>query len=418
MTRTQRTLLYVGSGLVTGIAIAMIVLFTMSRTQFGMERVRLLAIDWLTERVDGTVHVGSIGGRGLLGGVTLREFYITDKHGRPFMRMDSVTLSYNWRTLARGEIVLENAVLYHPEIALEKLPGDTIWNYQHVFPDRSEPGVVQGPRRLIMFSDARVVNGTATVRMPFELDPVVETERMVIDTFPGGYARVMLFDSLHGQLSRVIWESPAEKGRLVDIRSMRGRAFVWRDPAHITGARGTVTLRDSIVAFDLPDIRLPTSRGSVAGRVIMEEGLNFYDVRADMQSFNFSDLTWLYPRLPESGGGSGTLLIQSQRPRGILWLARNVKLAAPGTRVAGSFGVVTGADSLYFTNVDLRASPLDLDLIQNMLPERLPLDGLLVGTVEVKGLSSLETKGDIYLPARNRSPRTATAVPVYEWSGS
>ena len=29
-----------------------------------------------------------------------------------------------------------------------------------------------------MFSDARVVNGTATVRMPFEPDPDVETERM------------------------------------------------------------------------------------------------------------------------------------------------------------------------------------------------------------------------------------------------
>jgi hypothetical protein len=385
--RKRRALAYMVAGLATGLLIAFLVVMTMTRSQVGMERVRGFAVGWLTERVDGEVHIGRIGGRGLLGGVTLHDFYIIDKRGRPFTRIDSVTLSYNWRTLMRGEIVIERATLYDAELYFEQLPGDTLWNYQSVFPDRSKPGETQGPRRLIMIRNARVVNGRAVVRIPYEYPAEASEadERTVVDTLPGGYAKVMRFDSLYGELSRVLWESPVETGRLFDIRSLRGRGFVWREPMHVTGMRGTVTIRDTIVAFDIPDVRLPASRASMLGRVVMEEGMNFFDVRVDARDFKFRDLNWLYPRLPENGGGTGTLRIQSQRPNGILWLATNTRLAAPGTRMAGSFGIVTGADSLYFTNVDLRASPLDLELIQTILPRRLPLDGLLVGTVEVKG---------------------------------
>ncbi|MGQ0815206.1 MAG: translocation/assembly module TamB domain-containing protein, partial [Gemmatimonadota bacterium] len=400
MTRTQRALVYVVAGIATGLLVALMAVLAMSRTEFGMERARRFAIGWLAERVDGEVQVGSIGGRGLLGGLTLRDMHIIDKRGRPFMRIDSAIIAYNWRTLARGQIVIEHATLFNPEIYFEQLPGDSIWNYQHVFPDRRQPGAAAGPPRLIRFDEARVVNGSAVVRIPFEsaTELAEAGERTVIDTVPGGFAKVMRFDSLHGELSRVIWESPIEPGRLFDVRTMRGRGFVWREPMHVTGLRGTITIRDTVVAFDVPDFRLPSSRAGVVGRVVMEEGMNFFDVRVDMRNVAFRDLDWLYPRLPDNGGGTGVLRIQSQRPRGILWLVTDTRLAGPGTRLAGSFGVVTGADSLYFTNVDLRASPLNLDLIQQIVPNKLPIDGLLVGTVEVEGgLSSLDTRGDLQI---------------------
>lgn len=399
MTRKQRLFVYVAAGLATGLLVAGILIYSISRTELGMERARLFALSWLTERVDGEVKIGRISGRGLLRGVTMADVHIIDKRGRPFMRLDSAIVSYNWRTLIGGDVVIENATLFNPQIYFEQLPGDSIWNYQHVFPDRGE-GRRKAPRRLILFTNARVMNGTAIVRIPYETraDAAEATRRDVVESVPGGLAKVMRFDSLYGQLPRVVWESPIEPGRLFDVRSLRGRGFVWRDPLHVSNLRGTVTLRDTIVAFDMPDVRMQSTRASVVGRVVMEEGMNFFDVRVDSRSFAFNDLHWLYPRLPSSGGGSGVLRIQSQRPRGILWLATDTRLVAPGTRLAGSFGVVTGADSLYFTNVDLRASPLNLELIQDMLPKRLPLDGLLVGTVEVKGgLSSLDTRGDVQL---------------------
>ena len=398
MKRNARIVTYILAGLAVGLLVSGLFLYTLSRTQFGMERVRRFAIGWLDDQVEGEIHIGSFGGRGLLGGLTLKDFYIIDKKGRPFVAADSAVIAYNWRTFVTGKIVLDRARLFQPKIYLEQLPGDSIWNYQYVFPDRSKPGDPPSQRKLIMFNDASVINGIAVVRMPFEPGEPIEpadTARFVIEEVPGGIAKVMRFDSINGNFSRVIWESPIEEGRLVDVRNLQAKGYLWRDALYVTRARGTITVRDTIIAFDMPDVRMPESQASIVGRVIMEEGNNFFDVRVDGKRFTFRDMQWLYPGLPEEGGGSGVLRIQSQRPKGILWLATNTRITAPGTRMSGSFGIVTG-DTLYFTNVDMRAAPLNLQLLESIMPGKLPVDGLLVGTVEVKGpLSSLETKGDL-----------------------
>ena len=398
--RKTRIAAYVAAGLAAGLIIASIALYSLSRTQFGMERVRRYAIGWLDKQVEGEIHIGSFGGRGLLGGITLKDFYIIDPKGRPFVAADSAVVAYNWRTFVSGKIVLDRVTLYSPKIHLEQLPGDSVWNYQHVFPDRSKPGDPPAARRLILFNNAHIINGLAVVRVPLEVNEPIEpadTARSILEEVPGGLAKVMRFDSINGNFSRVIWESPIEEGKLVDIKALQAKGFVFREPVRLTEMRGTFTMRDTVLAFDLPDVRMAQSQASVVGRVIMEEGQNFFDVRVDGKRFSLSDMQWLHPRLPREGGGSGILHIQSQRPTGILWHATNTRLVAPGTRMSGSFGVVTG-DSIYFTNVDLRAAPLNLELIQSILPGKLPIDGLLVGTVEVKGpLSSLEVKTDVQL---------------------
>jgi hypothetical protein len=201
---------------------------------------------------------------------------------------------------------------------------------------------------------------------------------------------------VNARLNRVIWESPVEPGRLFDVQSLQAQGYVWREPVVIRDARGTVTTRDSVIAFDFSEVRLPSSTASILGRLVTRAGPNDLDVRIESRRVVFQDLQWLYPNLPREGGGTLSLRIQSQ-PRGTLWLVEDARLTAPGTRVAGSFGVVTG-DTLYFTQVNLRASPLDIELLEDILPGGLPVEGLLVGTVEVRGpISSLETSGELQL---------------------
>jgi hypothetical protein len=399
VSRPLRLAGYIVIGVIAGLLVAAAAIYFMTRTDWGMERARRFAVSWLADRVDGELRIGRITGPGLLGGVVIHDFGIVDPKGRPFLATDSVELAYNLRTLLRGQVVLNRVVLYQPQIVLEKLPGDTAWNYQYVFPDRTPGDDSPRTRNLIMFSDALVVNGSATVRTPFEPDGPIEpgdTARVILDQLPGGLARVMRFENLNARLDRVIWESPVEPGRLIDIRSVEGRGFVYRDPFLIRNARGTVTVRDTIITFDMPEVALPGSEAAVLGRVIMQEGRNDIDVRLEGSRFVFRDLQWLHPALPEEGGGSLVLRIQSQ-PTGILFLAEDARINAPGTSVAGTFGVVAG-DTMYFTQVDLRASPLDMQLIEQILPGGLPVDGLLIGTVEVRGpLSALETSGDLRL---------------------
>lgn len=399
MSRSLRLAGYVTIGIVAGLLFAATVIFFLTRTDWGMERARRFAVSWLADRVDGELRIGRVSGGGLLGGVMIHDFHIIDPRGRPFLAADSVEVSYNLRTLLRGQIVLTRAVLFSPQAVLEKLPGDTAWNYQYVFPDRTPDDDTPRARSLIMFNDARVIDGTVTVRTPIDLDRGIEpgdTARILFDRFPGGLARAMRFEDIDARLDRVIWESPVEDGKLIEVRSVQTRGYYYRDPFTVRDASGTITTRDTVISFDMPRVELPGSQAAVLGRVIMQEGRNDFDVRVEGNRFVFRDLQWLHPQLPEEGGGSAVLRIQTQ-PVGTLFLAEDARISAPGTRLAGTFGVVAG-DTLFFTQVDLRASPLDVQFIEQILPGGLPIDGLLIGTVEVRGpLSALETSGDLRL---------------------
>jgi hypothetical protein len=400
VTRRLRLAGYIGIGIASGLLVALMAITLLTRSDWGMERARRFVVRWLEDRVEGELRIGRITGPGLLAGVRIHDFGIVDPSGRPFLSTDSLELAYDWRTLIAGRIVLNRVVLYRPEIHIERLPGDTVWNYERIFPPGEGPA---GERSLILFNDARIVDGTAFVRFPFEPGgPVAaaDTARLILDPVPGGLARVMRFEQLNGRLDRVIWESPVEPGRLFDIQSLQARGYVWREPFTIRDARGTLTMRDSVVTFDMPDVRLPSSQAGILGRVIIRTGGNDLDIRVDGRQLRFADMQWLYPALPQEGGGSLVLRIVSQAD-GTLWLAEDARLQTPGTNLAGSFGVVTG-DTIYFTRVDLRASPLDVNLLEQLLPGGLPVDGLLVGTVEVRGpLSALETSGDMRFAGRD-----------------
>lgn len=395
MSRSLRLAGYVGLGIAGGLLLAALLIALLTRTDWGMERARGFAVRWLEQRIEGELRIGRVTGPGLLGGVVIHDFGIVDPRGRPFLSTDSLELAYDWRTLLAGRIVLNRVVLYQPRLYMERLPGDDQWNYERVFPpgEPAEPG----RRSLILFNDARIINGNVVIRTPFEPagpNAPGDTARLILEQVPGGIARTVRFEDVNARLDRVIWESPLEPGRLFDVQMLQARGFIWRDPIVVRNARGSVTTRDSVITFDMPDVSLPASNASILGRVVMREGRDDIDARVEARRLAFSDLQWLYPNLPQEGGGSLRLRIQSQ-PDGMLWLAEDAQLQAPGTRVAGSFGVVTG-DTLYFTQVNLRASPLDVQLLEQILPGGLPVEGLLVGTVEVRGpLSALETRGDV-----------------------
>src|SRR5690606_30296836 len=103
--------------------------------------------------------------------------------------------------------------------------------------------------------------------------------------------------------------------------------------------------------FDLPAFAMPGSRGSAIGEVITEDERVLYDVRVRADQVAFSDLAWLYPPLDIEGGGTATFRMQTQ-PVGTLYLVEDARLHAPGTNIAGTFGIVVD-DTVYFTQVDL-----------------------------------------------------------------
>ncbi len=396
MKRAFSALRWLVVALVALAAVAVVAILVLTRTPWGVERVGRYAVTSIGRGIHGRLRVGRIESRRLLGGLTLRDIAITDSAGNPFVHVDSARLGYHWRSLLGGQIVLSSLELFRPVVVIEQVPGDTLWNYEKIFYDTT---TVPGAPRLVQFHDVTIHDGDATVAFPFEQKPPIlpsDTARMIIRRAGRGLQRVLYFREVEAGLPDVLWESPAEPGRLIKIARVSTRGYVWSTPFDLRQAAGMVALHDSVVAFDAREVRLPATHGKLVGRVVVHDSANDYDVQIAGERLAFADLHWLYPKLPKDGGGSGNMRILTV-PRGTLWLMRDARLHTPGTNVAGSFGIVTG-DTLYFTQVSLRASPFDLKLVQSILPGKLPIQGLLVGTVVVQGpLSALRTHGDLRL---------------------
>ncbi|HUG40622.1 MAG TPA: translocation/assembly module TamB domain-containing protein [Longimicrobiales bacterium] len=409
-----RALLIAAAVLVLAVLVLSVV-FT--RTDFGVEQAGRFAVDRLRSAVNGELEVGRVTSGGLLRGVTLHEVSIIDADGRPFLRADSARLAYHLRTLVGGDISFDRLVVYSPVVNIERLPGQTEWNYARVFPgDTLAPDTAAAG--LIQIDDATIVDGLVIVRMPWQPERPVEvddTARLILEAVPGGIARVLRFEDVNGRLPRILWNSPRTDGKLIRVAQLATKAYIWDAPVDVRRVEGTLTIRDSLLSFAAPRVQLPGSELSMVGRVIVDSHGNRYDIEAHGDDISFADFRWLYPRLPREGGGAMRFRMQSQEGGNMLWLARDARLRTGGTRVAGSFGVVTG-DTVYFTNVDLEASPLDLDLLRSLLPGDLPLEGLLIGTVEVDGpVSALRTRGNLRYRRQDGDITTESSA---RWTGT
>lgn len=416
MSGRRRAVGYLLLGVLITILIILGLVFFFTKTRSGVNMLSRFAVERLERSVSGKLSVDSVTTRGLLGSAVLHNVLLTDLERRTFAHADSIRLSYNLRSFLAGNIIFSRATLYGPTVVIERLPGDSLWNFEHIFPPG--PPKLDDDRNLVQFGRTRVVDGTFIVRYPIEPEPgetiePSDTARMIVRQTATGPQRELRFEEINANLHRLIWETPDEEGRLVEIASLSTRGYLWTDPFVVRDLRGAVSIRDSVIAFDLPAFALPDSRGSAIGEIVTGKDRIHYDIRISADQLAFLDLEWLYPPLPDEGGGRGIIRIQTQ-PEGTLYLIEDARLQTSGTNIAGTFGIVLG-DTLYFTQVDLKASPLDLRLLRQIVPDAPLLEGLLVGTVEVEGpISALTTRGEFSLASGQATTRRSRL----SWTGT
>jgi hypothetical protein len=415
MPRYRHMTAWAVAGAAATVLLLVVVVLVLTRTSRGVE----VAGQYVVERLRGSVHgeleVVRVRSRGLFRGVTLDGVRITGPDGRLFLQADSARLAYDIRTLLGGDISFNRLTLYRPEIHVERLPGVDRWNFQIIFPD--DPDAAPSDN-IVLLEDVTLHDGYVAVRIPWTPREPIEPEdtaRLLLEEVPGGIVRTVRFEELSGRLPQILWQAPEAEGRVIHIERLAGLAYIWETPADVRDLRGTLTVRDSIIAFRTPYIRLPESELSALGQLVLGQEFHRYDIEAEGQQLALRDFQWLYPQLPDDGGGALRLRMQTQERENILWLASDARIRTGGSELAGSFGVVTG-DTLYFANVSLRASPLDVELIRRLLPVDVPVDGLLMGTVEVDGpISALRTRGDL----RHRGLADgATAESAVRWTGT
>lgn len=396
--RALQALAWVGAGLGLALVTAALAVAILTQTDRGRHRVLQYTLRALGKGIHGTLQVDSLSGN-LLTGAHLYRVSLRDETGAPFVIADSALLDYDARTLATARIRIDSAILYNPKIYVTQFPGDTLWNYQRIFsgPDTSR---TPAPERYTLIGHADLVNADVKVQLPWEpdewLSPQAKRQQVreaLADTSPvmvrrvrGGYQRTILLDGVHGGLSRIRFAPGTQAGSYFAFDSLSGKVRFYRRPFEVRDLRGELAFVGDTIEFRAPRFYLPHSRASSFGTIRFgKRGEDpRYDVTFDSDSLALRDLRWLYPRFPSDATGAMSMVMET-RPDGMLFLARNVRLQAPGTRVRGDFGMVVGTDTLRFVDVNLRAGPLRIGVIEQMLPDSLPVKGLHIGGVEVHG---------------------------------
>ena len=369
----------------------------MARTPFGMERARRFAAGWLEGQVNGEIRLGAITGDGLLGGLMVHDISIRGRDGREFVAADSLSARYDWFQLVRGRIVLDGIEVFGANIRIERLPGDSAWNYQHIF--ARDPGLgPAGPARLIRFDDVRAHTTRVTVAQP---EPAPGGGSFVTEGVEGGRLWLVRFDDIEAWLGPVVWQSPTGPGRSIRIRSLSGAPSIFELPASITDVEGTVSIQDSVTTLDLDAVEMPASRFSVAGRVISGADGPRLDLRAEGRA-DVTDFAWISPSLPQEGAADLDLHIETLADGALSLRSERLEFRAEGAEIDGAFGYVV-ARTHAFRDVDLRLARVEMAWLDSLLPASFGVDGRLSGSVRLNGpLNGVRTSGNLALRQAGR----------------
>jgi translocation and assembly module TamB len=414
------------------VALALVAVWVVTNTSYGRERVRRFALGALSKSTHGIVKMGTVRGD-LLTGATITGISITDSTGRPFLKADSVSGRYTLGSLLSKRIAINDLVIYRPDIVIEKLPGDTAWNYRHLWPASAPtPGdTVPGFGSWIRFENARIVEGHLTVRSPWSpragitaraRDSLVKAalsgeSRLMVIQATGGYQKVIELRQLDGRFPLVQLADPSTKIRLLDVASLTTQALPFRPPAaEITAMQGRFRFTDDSVWWKGARVDLPKSNMRGDGVYVIENG----DMRltATGQPAAFNDFRWLYPHMPEEGGGTASMLIQW---RGATqdYVMRSGDLRTGGAHILGDIGV-TMTDTIVFHDADLRFTGVTTKLIKEMAPTvKPPREGVLAGRAKFDGTPKrLDLDADVTFAAYNRGTSRVVADGVLGMSGT
>ena len=388
------------AGILWSVVLAGLLLALYTRTDWGRERVLGFTVRALGGQLNGTLRVERLEGN-VVTGARLYGLSIVDPDGRPFVSADSAYIEYRLPTFLGGDVVIRRLALYSVRLDLERLPGDTLWNYQRVLRDTTPDPAA--PPRATLVERMRVVQAEVRIAMEWAHDPdlspaqqerqlraaLTDTARLMAAAVPGGHVRLMRLDVPSALVTELFIGTDERGGTYLKVDSLQGDVRLWRDPPlRIRQLTGELNLRYDTLRYNAPHVVLPASELRSVGKIDLTGAEPLYNVHVGGERIAFADMQWLYPRFPDEGGGGLELRLHT-RDDGFYFMAREVDVRAPGTHLTGRFGMLLG-DTLRFVDTDLRAEPLDVRTVEALLPEGLPVRGLVIGGAEIRSPSAVQ----------------------------
>jgi translocation and assembly module TamB len=372
-----RVLRVIGIAIVIPIVVGAIALLILTQTRFGHERVRRLAVSGMNDITNGITRIGSVGGN-LLTGLTLTDVTITDTAGHPFVSIDTLAARYSLRALLSQQIRLSDVRLVHPRIVLNK-PPDGQWNWDRIlFPPGGPPDTTLGFGSWITLRTVTMVDGRVIVRAPWTppdtvaavRDSVIRdalrgATRTRVAEVPGGYQKIMTFDSVDATLPRVRLADPHASAKLIQFATLRMIAEPFLPPpVLVRNASATILATGDSVWWRDAQVALPASRATISGVYHLASGN--YRLRGHADPASLADLRWIYPRFPSRGSGAVDFAIVTHGDTSTEYRLTNTRFAIDSSTLDGDIGFSMD-DTLRLFDTRVRFTRIDTRLVEQLV---------------------------------------------------
>ena len=414
--RVTRALQWTAVGLAGAIAVALIAVVVLSRTNWGRERVRRFVLNQLDGIVAGQVTIGRVRGN-LLNGASIESFAIRDSAGQPFVAAERVTASYSILELITRKIDLRDVTLHRPLIVLDKPPGGK-WNYQRIFPpsDTTKPRSVRRQGfPWIVLHDVTLVDGRLVMRSPWKPDTSLSlaaqdtsirealsgAKRVMVVRHRGEgvperrrFQKVIELRDLTARVPLLRIRQPGFKERLASIASLNMVALPFRPPAAIVNDLvGNISFNNDSIWWSDAAVQMPGSSLRGGGWYAFDNGNMSITSRARPAAM--ADFRWVFPRLPSEGGGPLDFALE-WRGATTEYFIRNADVRTQGARLRGQFAI-SFADTFAIHDTDIRFERVNTKLVEQIVPDfQSPRPGILDGKLTiVGGRNAMRMAGDV-----------------------
>jgi translocation and assembly module TamB len=408
----RRRLVLLVSAITLGVigVLAFATLLFVTRTETGRGQLRAIAQPFIQSKIPGgKIYIGKLGGN-FLTEITVDSFAIRDANGELFASTGPMVLSFNPRDLIDNRIFIRKARIEHPYVHVVKHEDDS-WNFKRIFAskDNGGPKLPRDPNRrgwgdYIVVDSTWSRDGTFLLTMPWHPDADLrgaardssirahlQTPSKIFSKRSDGYARTYTWSNAHGLIRHARINDP-------DSSAKWGRAFIidtlsvdeYEPTFKFRNVSGNFQHLGDTVFIQVPHFDLPASTGSADGKVWWGSNLpTRYAIDITGDSVSLDDVNWVYPTLPRTGGGRLDLAIRND-PNDLEVIdfhLRDMDVRSTKSHLVGNMSFGTGKRVLLVRNVNLRADPVDWDLLRTLAGGPFPYDwqGQLTGTVRARG---------------------------------
>ncbi|HET7566055.1 MAG TPA: translocation/assembly module TamB domain-containing protein [Gemmatimonadaceae bacterium] len=384
--------------------IAAVVVASITQTSVGREWVRRNVTALINARLKGrgSIYIGPLSG-GFLTQLVIDSVAIRDEEDSLFVSTGRVRLTYDPRDLIDMRLRIMSVDVEHPLFNLRR-HDNRDWNFHRIFPPSPPKTRLTSERALgdyVMLDSVTVHNGSVILTMPWSPDAWLhgaQRDSAIRDALTShepevrrtkeGLKQTWRWTGVDIESPYARLADPDSAGQHILVGSLRAKMV--DPPMRAHNMRGDIRVVGDTAWFDLRHFDFPASTGHAKGTIRWGGDLPVrYAVHVVGDSVSLSDIDWVYPTLPTTGGGAMELDIHND-PRDLHVLEyalTKMDVRSKRSHLTGAMTFATGKQVLAVKDVALTASPVNFDLLRTLNGGPFPVDwqGNLTGTVRGPG---------------------------------